>query len=187
MPELLTSGWPWNGARRIFTCLAVLLSVSQSWASPAVAAPFSFTWPVLLLEHLSRQAVSQSPALKLIMEEAETTDGDFLSLLNVTTLAEARKLPSEAIIWANKRHITAAPARSYIFGAVKDVSIVTDQLDVLFARGEFDKSVKTMVSHNSSEASFFFDPNLETEEQFWHLINQSIPGLSEPPKGIPGR
>jgi carboxylesterase type B len=59
----------------------------------------------------------------------------FLSLLNVSTLEEARKLPSETLIAANYQRISAAPYSTYVYGAVVDNLLVPGVLNKLLRKG----------------------------------------------------
>lgn len=125
------------------------------------------------------QAIAQSPAINPLMTEPESAYGEFLSYLNVTTLAEARDLPCDVVIQANADQIAAAGANTYTYGFVRDGKYVKDHPDVLFKRGEFDKSVKLMSSHNSLEGAFFFDPNVTTEGEFRDVVDVALPGFSD--------
>ncbi|KAL9011611.1 MAG: hypothetical protein Q9173_003557 [Seirophora scorigena] len=52
--------------------------------------------------------------------QQETTFNAFLSLLNVSTLQEARQLPSSALIEANVRQVGASPYGLFTYGPVVD-------------------------------------------------------------------
>lgn len=140
-------------------------SILSLMVGPGVKAPFS-------------QVISQSPAMNPTIAAPAGAFDEFLSRLNVSTLAEARKLDSAAVIRANSEQIGAAPTTSYVFGAVKDAKSIPEHLDVLFHRGEFDKSVKVFSSVNTLEAGFFFEPTAKTDEAVRNVINGGIPNIT---------
>ena len=124
------------------------------------------------------QVIAQSPGIVPTTAQPETALKDFLSLLNVTTLAEARNLSSEALIQANAKQIEAAPWSSYIYGPVVDGDIVPESPAKLLASGKFDKSVKMLTGHNSFEGGFFLDPAVESEASFKEWLQSAIANLS---------
>ncbi|KAH8201795.1 hypothetical protein TruAng_004059 [Truncatella angustata] len=137
-----------------------------------------------ILVHLTQekapfaQIISQSPAIVPTLYQPPDTFSEFMSILNVSGLSEARELSSDVIIAANAKQIGAAPANTYIFGPVQDDR--TLPVPVLRALNErqLDQAVNVMVSHNSLEGGFFFDPNVRTEADFQSWLFRSIPGLN---------
>ncbi|KAL9619834.1 MAG: hypothetical protein Q9160_005574 [Pyrenula sp. 1 TL-2023] len=127
-----------------------------------------------------QQVIAQSPAIIPTYAQPPSTFHDFLSLLNVTTLIEARTLPSQSIISANARQIQFSPPNSYIYGPVLDNSFVPAPLSLSLQRhGPFSKSIKILSARNLFEGAFFFDPNVKTDADFRAWIPKSIPGLSD--------
>lgn len=124
------------------------------------------------------QVISQSPAMSPTISTPETVYNEFLSRLNVSSLAEARELDSTAVIRANSDQIGAAPATTYLYGMVKDAKSMPDHLDVLFQRGDFDKSVKVLSGVNVLEGGFFFDPTDKTEDDIRRWVNNVVPDLT---------
>ncbi|KAI1057383.1 hypothetical protein LB507_011532 [Fusarium sp. FIESC RH6] len=125
------------------------------------------------------QVIAQSPAFIPTFQTPETAYTGFLDALNVTSLAEAREAKSESIIKANAAQIGAAPATTYIYGPGLDNNLILDYPYAMFARGDFDKSVKVLASHTAFEGGFFFDVDNMTDADFVPWIQRSIPGLSE--------
>jgi carboxylesterase type B len=119
---------------------AALLHLT-SYGGEVGSAPFS-------------QLIVQSPAFPPTFVDAEATYDDFLTLLNVSTLEEARTLSSEEMIVANARQISAGSQTTYTYGPVVDGLIVPGPPHQLFKTGKFDNSVKVLASHNSFEGSF---------------------------------
>ncbi|SPO04279.1 uncharacterized protein DNG_06962 [Cephalotrichum gorgonifer] len=125
---------------------------------------------------LFSQVISQSPAAMPGPPPPDTFN-DFLALLNVSSIAEARQAPEQAIIAANALQIQRAPTTSYLYSPVVDGDFVTADLAVMLRDGHFDDSISVLSSHNTFEGGFFFDPTVETEEEFEAWLKRSIPGL----------
>ncbi|CAI6094443.1 unnamed protein product [Clonostachys chloroleuca] len=145
---------------------SVLLHMTGPSNSTNIKAPFA-------------QAIVQSPALVSNLQVPESGYADFLSQLNVSSLADARKLSSEAIIRGNAAHLASAPDTTYIHTPVRDSKTAPDTLYQSFKNGAFDKSVRLLAAHNSFEGSFFFDPKVKTEEQLDSWIQNSLPGYTK--------
>jgi carboxylesterase type B len=126
------------------------------------------------------QAIAQSPAALPVLGniKPEKDFQQFLRLLNVTSLAEARTLPSEAIIAANAQQISASPYGSYTYGPVQDGDFMREaSLDSELSLGMFDPSVKVIVGHNINEGGFFADPSIKTEAAFSQFVSNTIEGI----------
>uniref|UniRef100_A0A8H7K424 Carboxylic ester hydrolase n=1 Tax=Bionectria ochroleuca TaxID=29856 RepID=A0A8H7K424_BIOOC len=145
---------------------SVLLHMTGPSNSTNIKAPFA-------------QAIVQSPALVSNLQVPESGYADFLSQLNVSSLADARKLSSEAIIRGNADHLASAPDTTYIHTPVRDSKTAPDTLYQSFKNGAFDKTVRLLAAHNSFEGSFFFDPKVKTEEQLDSWIQNSLPGYTK--------
>lgn len=124
------------------------------------------------------QAIAQSPAILPTFVPVESAFDDFLALLNVTTLDEARKLPSDALINANTLQIGNTPPTSYNYFPVVDGKYIKGPILGQLASGGVDKSVKVMTGHNSFEGGFFFDPDVKTEQDFRAWLERSHAGLN---------
>lgn len=83
---------------------------------------------------------------------------DFLRFANVSSLEKARNLPTDQVMDANDRQISAAPYGSYGFGPSIDRVFVTQDPKLLLSQGHFDESVKVIVGHNSNEGLLFTAP-----------------------------
>lgn len=128
---------------------------------------------------LFAQAIPQSPAILPTMIPVESAFDDLLALLNVTTLDQARQVPSDVVINANAEQIGNTPATSYNYFPVIDGKYITEPAFSLIARGDIDKSVKVMTGHNSFEGGFFYDPTVKTEQDFQSWIRRSLTGLTD--------
>lgn len=120
------------------------------------------------------QAIPQSPAILPTFIPVESEFDDFLALLNITSLDEARKLPSDDLINANTLQIGNTPSTSYNYFPVVDGKYIKPPVLGQLAEGGFDKSVSVMTGHNSFEGGFFFDPSVKTEQDFQSWLGRSV-------------
>lgn len=120
------------------------------------------------LPPLFRRAIPQSPAYFPYRSAKNREDAfrSFLGHANVSTLAEARRLPSAALVKANADAIGQAPPFSFpIYGPTPDGSLVLSDPKLHLRRGEFDHSVSLLVSHTSNEGLVLV-PAIHTNEQY---------------------
>lgn len=127
-----------------------------------------------------RQAVLQSPAWQAMPSHAqqEQTFQTFLKLLNVSSLQEARQLPSTALFKANALQVLGSIYGSFTYGPVVDGLFAPDLPGKLLLQGSYDKSVNVMVGHNANEGLLFSDPRTTTESAFNSYISLQFPGIS---------
>ncbi|KAH9234942.1 hypothetical protein K456DRAFT_1771397 [Colletotrichum gloeosporioides 23] len=116
-----------------------------------------------------RRAVIQSPAF---------CPHTFLTLLNVSTLAEARKLPSSALLAANSQQVAQSPYGQFTYNPVIDHGYVPSHQATLFARGQFDRDVNVMFIHNANEGLIFTDPSVTDGFAFRGLISKLFPSFN---------
>ena len=124
------------------------------------------------------QAITQSVGFAPTLSQPPSTYSGLLSRLNVTTLADVRKLPLKALIQANADQIKAAPASTFLYGPVIDHKFVPATSSQLLRQGAFDKSVKVLVGRNLFEGGIFYDPSVHDDAGFRGYIETSVPGLS---------
>jgi carboxylesterase type B len=100
------------------------------------------------------QAVPQSPGFQPFVsnQQNEAAFETYLSLLNVSTIEEARGLSYSALATANAVQVGNAPYGNFIYGPVVDGDFVPALPGELLLHGQFDKNVKIMVGHNADEA-----------------------------------
>ncbi|KAF9761951.1 hypothetical protein IL306_003615, partial [Fusarium sp. DS 682] len=125
---------------------------------------------------LFHQAIAQSPAQYPTTGDPEDVLEEFLSFLKVESLNEVRKLDSAAVIAGNSAQIEAFPPTNYKYAPVVDNEYVTGPLLKKLQEGDFDKSIKILAAHIVFEGAFFFDPTLETEEDFKDWVKASLGG-----------
>ena len=128
-----------------------------------------------------QQAIIQSPYIvdPLSSFEQQKTFEDFLSLLKVKTIAEARKLPSSSLIAANSLQIQqSSPYGTFTYGPVLDGRFTPASVGRLLRQGWFDKNVRLIVAHNVNEALYFTSPSIRNESAFIDAIQQTYPAIS---------
>ena len=127
------------------------------------------------------QAVLQSPTWAPVVGnfQPENTFQSFLSLLNVSSIEEARQLPSEALINANIIQVARSPLYgTSTYGPVVDGFFVPALPGRLLLQGSFHKNVKVMVGHNADEALEFTDPAVTNSTALISFIKNLVPDIS---------
>lgn len=127
-----------------------------------------------------QQAITQSPGFlptaDLLAED--TTYQTFLRLLNVSTLAQARALPSSAVIAANIRQVAASqPYGTFTYGPVVDGVFVPALPGNSLLAGAFAKNLKVMVGHNAMEGLLFTSPLLTSSSALQNNIKANFPSV----------
>lgn len=107
-----------------------------------------------------QQAVLQSPGFQNIASnlQQETTFDAFLSLLNVSTIEEARQLPSSALIKANIIQVANSSYGDFSFGPVVDGLFAPAIPGKLLLQGSYDHTLTLMLGHNADEGLEFTNP-----------------------------
>ena len=103
-----------------------------------------------------QQAIPQSPGFAPIVSnnQQEQILDDYLALLNVTSIEEARQLSFEALATANTIQVGGANYGSFVYGPAVDGDFVPALPGELLLHGQYAKDVKVMVGHNADEVSF---------------------------------
>ncbi|TGJ83809.1 hypothetical protein E0Z10_g4953 [Xylaria hypoxylon] len=129
-----------------------------------------------------QQAITQSggwePATVDLKLQNEIFD-DYLSLLNVSSLKEARKLPSKTVIDANQVILLNSTYGTAYFGPVPDDSFVPDDPKRLLRDGKVDKSVKLLTSIAGNEGLRFTSSNITSEADFQQFIGLLFESANE--------
>ena len=126
------------------------------------------------------QAIIQSPGYYLNPGNArsEQTYSEFLGLLNVSSLDEAREVPSGALIQANARQIRDLPYGTLLYGPVVDGVFTPALPGKLFLQGSFYKDVKVMVAHTANEGLLFTDPRVGDTVSYENFLPRIVPNIS---------
>ncbi|KAJ5414796.1 hypothetical protein N7509_001423 [Penicillium cosmopolitanum] len=109
-----------------------------------------------------RQAIVQSPGWVPVISEGqqESTLQQFLGILNVSTIEEARKLPSARLIAANAYQVsTKSEWGQFTYGPTVDGKFVPALPGQLLLSGDFDHNINMMVGHNADEGLIFTSPD----------------------------
>ena len=127
-----------------------------------------------------QQAIIQSPGIidfpgSFAQQE---TFANFLSLLKVNTVAEARQLPSSSLITANSLQIRHSPYGFTSYGPGVDGYFAPASVGRLLRQGWFDKNVKLMVAHNANEGLYFTNPSIRNESAFIDTFQRAFPAIS---------
>ncbi|KAF1810853.1 acetylcholinesterase precursor [Eremomyces bilateralis CBS 781.70] len=125
------------------------------------------------------RAIPQSPGFlpTTSSHQQESTFQKYMSLLNVSTLAEARRVPSEAVIRANIAQVNESITGTFAFGPVVDGSFTPALPGQLLARGQFDKRLDVMHAFNSQEGLLFTPSYVTNEEAFRNYTAISLPTI----------
>ena len=114
------------------------------------------------------QAIPQSPGFQVIPGTLLQQDifNAYLALLNVKTIQEARKLPTQALMRANAIQVAMSSYGQFTYGPVVDGIFAPALPGRLLLQGNFDKHVKVMVGHNSDEGLDFSSPAVNSTATF---------------------
>jgi carboxylesterase type B len=130
------------------------------------------------------RAIPQSPGFRAIPSsfEQEETLQAFLGLLNVSTIEEARQLPSAALIQANAGQVASSTYGTFTYGPVMDGLFAPALPGKLLSQGSFHKDVKVLVGHNSDEGLLFTNPAFANpaftnDTLFGQFIQQMFPSI----------
>lgn len=129
-----------------------------------------------------KQAILQSPGWVPIPDERqpEQTLQQFLDVLNVSTIDEARKLPSSKLIAANAYQVaTKSQWGSFIYGPVVDGTFVPELPGKLLKEGNFDHNLNIMVGHNADEGLVFTSPDSRDENGLTMQLKQQFPYMKK--------
>ena len=129
-----------------------------------------------------QQAVLFSPAFlpAPTMDIPLEASRDFLSMLNVSSIAEARRLPSETLIDTNALQIYShAPYGSNMYGPYVDGDFVPALPGQALLDRSFHSSIKVMVSHNALEGLLFTSPEANTSSAYVDQLETSFPQISQ--------
>lgn len=126
-----------------------------------------------------QQAILQSPGIENNPSsfKQQQTFERFLSLLKVKSIAEARKLPSSALILANTIQVGLSDYGTFSFGPVVDGLFAPALPGRLLLQGSFDKTVKVMNGHNADEGLDFTDPAIQSDSALGSYVRTRLPEI----------
>lgn len=109
-----------------------------------------------------QQAILQSPGWFPLPAENQQEDTlqQFLDVLNVSSVEEARQLSSQKLIAANAYQVaTKSSYGTFTYGPVVDGTFVPELPGKLLLEGRFDRNLRIMVGHNANEGLLFTPPS----------------------------
>ncbi|OJJ70231.1 hypothetical protein ASPBRDRAFT_56931 [Aspergillus brasiliensis CBS 101740] len=123
-----------------------------------------------------QRAIVQSPGLSFTTENQQNEIADqFLRILNVSSVEEARQLPSESLIAANSYQITnLSTYGSFSYGPVTDGGFAPDVPVHLLARGRFNQNISLIVGHNADEGLFITTPATRNSSILTTLVGEAF-------------
>ncbi|RYP26407.1 hypothetical protein DL768_011736 [Monosporascus sp. mg162] len=102
---------------------------------------------------------------------------DFLGFAGVSSLSEARNLPSQRVINANAAQVAGAGYGSFIFGPAIDGSLVMQDPKTILNSGRVNTSLSVLVGHNTKEG-YGFGPPTRNETEFRAFIAFRFPNAT---------
>ncbi|KAI4244205.1 MAG: hypothetical protein LQ352_006896, partial [Teloschistes flavicans] len=125
---------------------------------------------------LFHQLIAQSPGPIVGNAASQRRAAEaFLSNAGAASVAEARNVPSERLVEANRRTEAAMP----FFGPSVDGTLVPDLPSRLFTQGRYVKGLRVMAGHNSDEARLFIPPTRDSEAAFEEFLATRFPHATE--------
>ncbi|KAJ6126554.1 hypothetical protein N7523_002166 [Penicillium sp. IBT 18751x] len=127
-----------------------------------------------------QQAILQSPGWVPVPNKTqpEQTLQQFLGILNVSTIEEARQMSSEKLIVANAYQIaTQADWGEFVYGPVVDGTFVPALPGQLLLEGNFDRNLNIMVGHNADEGLVFTSPDARNSTWLATFLAQYYPNI----------
>ncbi|CAG7920385.1 unnamed protein product [Penicillium olsonii] len=124
-----------------------------------------------------QQAITQSPGwVPVISEKQQTaTREQFLRILGVSTIDDARKLPSDKLIAVNAFQIYySSPWGSFPYGEVTDGDYVPDYPWKLLLEQRFHRSLNIMTTHTHDEGLLFTGPESLNGDAFESAVRSYV-------------
>ena len=121
-----------------------------------------------------QQAILQSPAFTpgdFGADKQESIFNEFLAYCNVSTIEEARNLPSEILILANAKQVGKSPISSFTYRPVVDGVFVPEAPSTLMKQGRLDTSVNVMSAYNENDGIIFSDFSLTNDTEYRNYVS----------------
>ncbi|KAI0532773.1 carboxylesterase family protein [Xylaria digitata] len=129
-----------------------------------------------------QQAIMQSAAWEPNTASPEIQNEifhTFLGLLNVSSLEEAKKLPSSKVIDANYIFLSSATYGTTYFGPAVGGPFVPDDPKRLLRDGRVDSSVKLLTTVSANEGLRFAPGNISSEADFVQYVDLLLGGANQ--------
>ena len=127
-----------------------------------------------------QQAIPQSPGFQPFVSnhQQEGIFQDYLALLGVSTVEEARGLPYSDLVRANAMQVGGASYGQYVYGPTVDGDFVPAMPGELMLNGQYAKNLKVMVGHNANEVCVglldFGEEDRLTHSRVSYLLRRSF-------------
>ncbi|KAJ5929927.1 hypothetical protein N7466_005420 [Penicillium verhagenii] len=131
---------------------------------------------------LFQRAIVQSPGWTPMPDQQQPEEilQNFLALLNVNTVDEARGLSSEKLIAANEYQIaTQSKWGDFTYTPVVDGTLVPALPGQLLMEGKFDQSLNVMTGHNEDEGILFTPPESANSSALPRLLKVYYPLIKQ--------
>lgn len=128
-----------------------------------------------------QQAIVQSPGWFPVtsVDQQEDILQDFLGILKVNTVDEARQLPTEKLIAANSYQVAKTQLYgTFTYGPVVDGTFVPEMPGKLLAQGDYDHNLKVMLGHNANEGLVFTPPTSLDDSNYRATIKEDFPNMA---------
>ena len=133
-----------------------------------------------------QQAILQSPGFQPVTsnELQETTFNTVLFIASyvanttISSLAQLRQLPTSVLQTVNAVAVGISTYGQFSFGPVVDGLIAPALPGVSLLHGQFDKSLKVMVGHNTDEGLLFSNPFVQNQTALVAALQTLFPGAS---------
>lgn len=133
-----------------------------------------------------QQAILQSPGFQPIASNAQQettfdsilTYASYLTSSTITSVAQLRQLPSSVLQTVNTIAVGLSLYGQFTFGPVVDSLFAPALPGVLLLHGQFDKSLKVMVGHNSDEGLLFTSPFVQNQTGYAASLQTLFPDAS---------
>lgn len=124
-----------------------------------------------------QQAILQSPGFQPYPGNWQQDQllQTFLTLVNVTTINEARSVPYTILQSANINIVSNSSYGSFTFAPTVDGSFVPALPGKLLLQGDYAKDLKLIVSHNANETAYFIDPSHVKESDIIAGLHSQLP------------
>ncbi|KXH44129.1 carboxylesterase [Colletotrichum simmondsii] len=136
-----------------------------------------------------KRAILQSPGFEPMEGPAKQNSqykkvlewASYFSNSTISSLDDLKQLPFD-VLWKTNQIIIA---KSYWgawgpWGPAVDGDFVQDLPGVLLSKGDFDKSVEILTSHNSDEGFIFASPLIQTDDEYVSgLLRNLLPGAPD--------
>ncbi|KAJ2978910.1 hypothetical protein NQ176_g3554 [Zarea fungicola] len=106
---------------------------------------------------------------------------DFLSRLNVSTIDQARTLPSSLLQQVNAEQVAASGYGGFTYGPVVDGDFTPALPAQLLQRGQFDAQVSILTGQCANEGLLFTSPNTQSPSGARDQVQSIFPSL----RGLP--